>query len=123
MATISGPGLFHEDQFKGRKARPPVFLGRHPVEPADSDLQTFFHTLLKAASFEGLRFRDRIRLDSITCVMDAEQVFTAPEQTQFKLWQFAAAEMLILNKGHDGRRSAEREVRLLLCRCEGRDGS
>ncbi|MGH8613388.1 MAG: CobW family GTP-binding protein, partial [Gammaproteobacteria bacterium] len=31
-------------------------------------------------------------------VMDAEQVFTAPEQMQLKLWQIAAADMLILNK-------------------------
>ena len=51
-----------------------------------------------AATFTDACLRDRIRLDSITCVMDAEQVFTAPEQMQLKLWQIAAADMLILNK-------------------------
>ena len=42
--------------------------------------------------------RDRVRLDSITCVVDAEQVFEAPELEQLKLWQIACADMLILNK-------------------------
>ena len=32
-----------------------------------------------AVTFTDAGFRDRIRLDSITCVVDAEQVFAAPE--------------------------------------------
>ena len=55
IATIPGAKLFHEGQFEGRKVRLPVFLGRRPVEPVDPDLQAFYHTLLKAASSEGLR--------------------------------------------------------------------
>ena len=55
MATIPGARLFHEGQFEGRKVRLPVFLGRRPVEPVDSDLQAFYRTLLKTASLEGLR--------------------------------------------------------------------
>ena len=51
-----------------------------------------------AVTFTDAGFRDRIRLDSITCVMDAEQVFAAPEQMQLKLWQIGCADMLILNK-------------------------
>ena len=49
-------------------------------------------------TFSMARLRDRIRLDSITCVLDAEQVFAAPELERLKLWQIACADMLILNK-------------------------
>ena len=42
--------------------------------------------------------RDRIRLDSIMCVVDAEQIFAAPEMMELKLRQVAFADMLILNK-------------------------
>ena len=42
--------------------------------------------------------RDRIRLDSIMCVVDAERVFKAPELMELKLCQIAFADMLILNK-------------------------
>ena len=49
-------------------------------------------------TFAMARFRDRIRLDSITCVLDAEQVFAAPEVERLKLWQIACADMLIVNK-------------------------
>ena len=52
IATIPGAKLFHEGQFEGRRIRLPVFLGRRPVEPADSDLQAFYRTLLKIASSE-----------------------------------------------------------------------
>ena len=45
---------------------------------------------------EGLR--DRIRLDSIMCVVDAAQVFTAPEMMELKIRQIAFADMLLLNK-------------------------
>ena len=54
VATIPGAKLFHEGQFEGRMVRLPVFLGRRPVEPADSELQAFYRTLLTAAS-DGLR--------------------------------------------------------------------
>jgi hypothetical protein len=55
IATIPGAKLFHEGQFEGRKVRLPVFLGRRPDEPVDPDLPGFYHTLLKAASLEGMR--------------------------------------------------------------------
>ena len=32
---------------------------------------------------------ERVRLDSIICVVDAEQVFAAPEQMELKIWQVA----------------------------------
>ena len=51
-----------------------------------------------AVTFTDAGFRERIRLDSITCVVDAEQVFAVPEQLQLKLWQIGCADMLILNK-------------------------
>ena len=41
---------------------------------------------------------DRVRLDSIICVVDAEQVFAAPEHMELKIWQVATADMVILNK-------------------------
>ncbi|MGH7380809.1 MAG: CobW family GTP-binding protein [Candidatus Methylomirabilales bacterium] len=51
-----------------------------------------------AVTFTDAGFRDRIRLDSIACVVDAEQVFATPEQMQLKLWQIGCADLLILNK-------------------------
>ena len=51
-----------------------------------------------AMTFNNPRFRDRIRLDSILCVVDAEQVFTAPETMELKIFQMACADMVILNK-------------------------
>jgi G3E family GTPase len=51
-----------------------------------------------AVTFTDAGVRDRIRLDSITCVMDAEQVFAAPEYMELKLWQIGCADLLILNK-------------------------
>jgi G3E family GTPase len=41
---------------------------------------------------------DRVRIDSITCVVDAEQVFALPELMETKIWQIAFADMIILNK-------------------------
>ena len=41
---------------------------------------------------------DRVRLDSITCVVDAEQVFAAPELMETKIWQIAFSDLVILNK-------------------------
>lgn len=51
-----------------------------------------------AATFLDARLRDRIRLDSIMSVVDASQIFEAPELTELKLRQIAFADMLILNK-------------------------
>jgi G3E family GTPase len=51
-----------------------------------------------AMTFNNPRFRDRIRLDSILCVADAEQVFAAPEAMELKIFQMACADMVILNK-------------------------
>jgi G3E family GTPase len=51
-----------------------------------------------AQTFGVRAFHERIRLDSIACVVDAEQVFAAPEQMQLKVWQIGFADLLILNK-------------------------
>jgi G3E family GTPase len=52
-------------------------------------------------TFANPNLHDRIRLDSVTCVVDAEQVFAYPEYPelmQLKLRQIASSDMLILNK-------------------------
>src|SRR5271169_4052728 len=52
-------------------------------------------------TFNDANLRDRIRLDSVTCVVDAEQVFAHPEYPplmELKLRQVGFADMLILNK-------------------------
>ena len=52
-------------------------------------------------TFNDSNLRDRIRLDSVTCVLDADQVFAYPEYPpllDLKLRQVAFADMLILNK-------------------------
>ena len=51
-----------------------------------------------AMTFNNPAFRESIRLDSILCVVDAEQVFTAPELMELKIFQMACADMVILNK-------------------------
>ena len=51
-----------------------------------------------ASTFMNQGLRDRIRLDSILCVVDASQIFAAPEMKELKLRQIAYADMLILNK-------------------------
>jgi hypothetical protein len=55
MATLPGAKLLHEGQFEGRKVRLPVFLGRRPSEPVDSDLKAFYQQLLAAMNTETLR--------------------------------------------------------------------
>jgi G3E family GTPase len=53
------------------------------------------------ATFSDANLRDRIRLDSVTCVVDADQVFAHPEYPplmDLKLRQVGFADMLILNK-------------------------
>jgi len=52
-------------------------------------------------TFSDPGLRDRIRLDSVTCVLDADQVFAHPEYPpllDLKLRQVGFADMLILNK-------------------------
>src|SRR5271167_4484548 len=52
-------------------------------------------------TFNDPNQRDRIRLDSVTCVVDADQVFAHPEYPpllELKLHQVGFADMLILNK-------------------------
>ncbi len=52
-------------------------------------------------TFNDPNLRDRIRLDSVTCVLDADQVFAHPEYPplmELKLRQVGFADMLILNK-------------------------
>jgi G3E family GTPase len=52
-------------------------------------------------TFSDANLRDRIRLDSIICVVDADQVFAHPEYPpliDLKLHQVGFADMLILNK-------------------------
>src|SRR5208282_5816307 len=52
-------------------------------------------------TFNDPNLRDRIRLDSVICVVDAEQVFAHPEYPplmDLKLRQVGFADMLILNK-------------------------
>ena len=51
-----------------------------------------------ALTFMDQGLRDRIRLDSIMCVVDASQIFAVPELKELKLRQIAFADMLILNK-------------------------
>jgi G3E family GTPase len=52
-------------------------------------------------TFSDINLRDRIRLDSVICVVDADQVFAHPEYPplmELKLHQVGFADMLILNK-------------------------
>lgn len=54
-----------------------------------------------AMAFNSASLQDRIRLDSVMCVVDAEQVFAYPGEsplTQLKLQQIAFADMVVLNK-------------------------
>jgi G3E family GTPase len=53
------------------------------------------------ATFTDANLRDRIRLDSVICVVDADQVFAHPEYPplmELKLRQVGFSDMLILNK-------------------------
>ena len=54
-----------------------------------------------AMTFADEDLQDRIRLDSVTCVLDADQVFAFPEYPDLmalKLRQIAFSDMIILNK-------------------------
>lgn len=47
-STLPGGKLFHEGQFEGRKVKLPVFLGRRPDEPVNTELRKFYDELLAA---------------------------------------------------------------------------
>ena len=52
-------------------------------------------------TFNGPDLRDRIRLDSVTCVVDAEQAFAYPEYPalmDLKLRQVGFSDLVVLNK-------------------------
>lgn len=51
-----------------------------------------------AATFMDPSFHERIRLDSVITVVDAEQLFAVPQLMKLKLWQIGCADLLILNK-------------------------
>ena len=51
-----------------------------------------------AFTFINASLRDRVRLDSIMCLVDASQFFAAPEQMELKTRQIAYSDMLILSK-------------------------
>jgi len=53
------------------------------------------------ATFNSFKYRDRIRLDSVTCVIDADQILEQQEYeslNQLKLRQIGFADMVVLNK-------------------------
>lgn len=67
-----------------------------------------------AITFNSPGLADRLRLDSITCVVDADQVFAYPEYpqlTELKLRQIACADMMILNKATLAGRGQVEKVR------------
>ncbi|MGB8886676.1 MAG: GTP-binding protein [Candidatus Korobacteraceae bacterium] len=51
-----------------------------------------------AFSFIHASLRERVRLDSILCLVDASQLFAVPEQMELKMRQIAYSDMLILSK-------------------------
>jgi G3E family GTPase len=51
-----------------------------------------------AFTFINASLRDRVRLDSILCLVDASQLFAVPEQMELKNRQIAYSDMLILSK-------------------------
>src|SRR5262249_6472725 len=55
IATLPGATLWHEGQFEGRRARPPVFLARRPDEPPDGDMGGVHRGLLAAVPAPGIR--------------------------------------------------------------------
>lgn len=50
------------------------------------------------ATFTADRLREVLRLDSVLCVVDAEQVFEVPDLMELKIRQMAFADLVILNK-------------------------
>ncbi|MFA5885017.1 MAG: GTP-binding protein [Acidimicrobiia bacterium] len=51
-----------------------------------------------AQTFNSPSLHELLRLESILCVVDAEQVFAVPELMELKIFQMACADMVILNK-------------------------
>lgn len=51
-----------------------------------------------AFTFINAGLRERVRLDSILCLVDASQVFAVPEQMELKIRQIAYSDMLVLSK-------------------------
>jgi glycosidase len=47
VATLPGTALWYEGQFEGRTVKLPVFLGRRPVEAADTQLRAWYERLLE----------------------------------------------------------------------------
>jgi hypothetical protein len=58
MSTLQGARLYHDGQLEGRRTHVPVFLGRAPDEPVDSELRAFYERLLRAVAGSGLREGD-----------------------------------------------------------------
>jgi hypothetical protein len=55
ISTLQGARLYHDGQFDGFRKRIPVFLGRGPAEPADTELHAFYERLLRAVADSDLR--------------------------------------------------------------------
>src|SRR5574341_1130094 len=51
-----------------------------------------------AQTFNNPALDELFRLESILCVVDAEQVFAVPDLMELKIFQMACADMVILNK-------------------------
>ncbi len=51
-----------------------------------------------AQTFHNPGLDELLQLESILCVVDAEQVFAAPELMELKIFQMACADLVILNK-------------------------
>jgi len=67
-----------------------------------------------AATFLNASLSGQIRLDSIVCVIDASQVFAAPEMMELKLRQIAFSDLLILNKTDLVKKEEVSRIRLWL---------
>jgi hypothetical protein len=55
MSTLEGARLYHDGQFDGFRTHVPVFLGRGPDEPVDTDLHSFYERLLREVADSDLR--------------------------------------------------------------------
>jgi hypothetical protein len=58
MLTLPGARLLHQGQLEGRRIRLPVFLGRLPVEPVNSDCMGFYRRLLAVLQVDLFRKGD-----------------------------------------------------------------
>jgi alpha amylase-like protein len=55
ISTLQGARLYHDGQLEGCRTHIPVFLGRGPVEAADTGLSAFYRRLLRALAEADLR--------------------------------------------------------------------